>query len=227
MGSKKNRRLLVRTIARVVMFPVFMGLMVLLPAGTWHYPEAYVYLGTLTLPLVSAVIYFYRKDPSLLEKRMKTKERRGAQKVFVLFASLSIVGAFVVPGLDRRLGWSALPFWVALVADVLVLLGYLFIVYVFKTNSYASRVVEIQQDQKVIVSGPYAVVRHPMYMGMIVLYMASPVALGSLWGMIPAALLVPMLVLRIRNEEALLREELAGYEEYCRKQKFRLIPLLW
>jgi protein-S-isoprenylcysteine O-methyltransferase Ste14 len=227
MGNEKNLRLLIQAIVRVVMFPVFMGLMVLLPAGTWQYPEAYVYFGTLTLPLIPAMIYFYCKAPSLLEKRMKTKERRGAQKVFVLFASLSIVGAFVVPGLDRRFGWSDLPLWIALVADGLVLLGYLFIVYVFKTNAYASRVVEIQRDQKVIASGPYAVVRHPMYLGMIVLYMASPVALGSLWGMIPAALLVPMLVLRIHNEEALLREKLAGYDEYCRKQKFRLIPLLW
>jgi protein-S-isoprenylcysteine O-methyltransferase Ste14 len=227
MGTDKNRQLLFQTIIRMVMFPVFMGLLVLLPAGTWHYPEAYIYFASLTLPLVMAMTYFYRKDPSLLEKRMKTKERRGAQKVFVLFASLSIIGAFVVPGLDRRFGWSGLPLWIPLIADGFVLLGYLFILYVFKTNTFASRVVEIQQDQKVVTSGPYAVVRHPMYTGMIVLYMASPVALGSLWGLIPAALLIPMLVFRIRNEEALLREELAGYEDYCQNQKYRLIPLLW
>jgi protein-S-isoprenylcysteine O-methyltransferase Ste14 len=224
---KKSTRLLIQIVIRILMFPVFMALLVLLSAGTWHYPEAYVYFCVLTLPLIAAMGYFFRKDPSLLEKRMKTKENRGAQKVFIVFATLSIVGAFVIPGLDRRFGWSELPFWVALVGDVLVFVGYLFIVYVFRTNSYASRVVEIQEEQKVIDTGPYAVVRHPMYTGMIVLYIASPVALGSLWGMIPSALLIPLLVLRILNEEKLLKEELAGYEEYCRARKFRLIPLLW
>ena len=223
----KRNALLVQMVFRLLMFPVFMALMVLLPAGTVNYPEAYIYIGALTLPLLGAVIYFYRKDPSLLENRMKTKERRGAQKVFVLFASLSIVGAFVVSGLDRRFGWSNLPFWASIGGDVLVFLSYLFIVYVFKTNSFASRVVEIQEAQKVVTTGPYAVVRHPMYTGMIVLYMASPVALGSLWGMIPAALLIPMLVLRILNEEKLLKAELEGYEAYCRNQKFRLIPMVW
>ncbi len=187
-------------IVRLLMFPVFMALLVLLPAGTWHYPEAYAYFGALTLPLIVVVAYFYRKDPSLLEKRMKTDERRSAQKVFVLFATFSIIGAFVVPGLDRRFGWTDLPVWAIVAADILVLLSYLFIVYVFKTNAFASRVVEIQQDQQVITTGPYAVVRHPMYIGMIVLYTASPVALGSLCGIIPAALLITALILRILNE---------------------------
>ncbi len=214
-------------VVRMLMFPVFMALMVLLPAGTWHFLEAYIYFGALTLPLIAGIVYFYRKDPSLLEKRMKGKERRGAQKVFVIFAALSIVGAFVIPGLDRRFGWSELPLWLVIIGDVLVVLSYLFIFYVFKANAYASRVVEIQEGQKVITTGPYAVVRHPMYTGMIVLYMASPVALGSLWGMIPAALLIPLLGFRILNEEKLLRAELMGYEEYCTKQKFRLIPLVW
>ena len=214
-------------ILRILMFPVFMALLVLLPAGTWDYPEAYTYFGTLTLPLIVVMAYFYRKDPSLLEKRMKTDERRSSQKVFVFFASFSIIAAFVVPGLDKRFGWTDLPVWAIVAADILVLLSYFFIVYVFKTNSFASRVVEIQQDQQVVTSGPYAVVRHPMYTGMIVLYTASPVALGSLWGILPAALLIPALILRILNEEQLLKAELKGYEAYCKKQRFRLIPGIW
>lgn len=222
-----RKKLLFPMIVRFVMFPVLLGLLVLLPAGTMRFWQVYVYFAALMTALVPVMSYFYRKNPEFLERRMKTGEKDRAQKIFVLLSAISIIGAFVVPGFDFRFKWSSISLWFCLGADVLVVLSYLFIFLVFKANSYASRVVEVAEGQTVISNGPYAWVRHPMYSGMFVLYMATPVALGSWWGLVPASLLLPLLVFRIMNEERMLREELDGYSEYCRKVKYRLVPGLW
>lgn len=218
---------LLRIIIRFLMFPVFMYLLVFLPAGTLLYWEAYVYFFSLLVPLIINMTYLYFNDKDLLERRTRTREKQNQQKVFLVFATISIVGAFVIPGLDKRYMWSNVPFVVVIIADTLIILSYLFIALVFKTNTYASRVVEVEENQRVISTGPYAVVRHPMYSGMTVLYIMTPIALGSFWGVIPAILLPFILVFRIKNEEILLREELDGYTEYCNKVRFRLIPFLW
>lgn len=223
----KDKNLKWRAIIRIAMFPLFLGLLVFLPAGTFRFWQVYLYFFVLIIPLIAAMIYLYRTAPELLERRMRTKEKEKMQKVFVALSSISIVGAFVVPGLDYRFGWSAVPFSFVIAADVLVFLSYLFIFYVFKVNSYASRVIEVAEDQKVISSGPYAMVRHPMYSGMLIMYLATPVALASYWGILPAALLPFLLVLRIGNEEKVLRENLDGYSEYCEKVKYRMIPFIW
>jgi len=216
-----------KLIIRICSIPLFMALLVLLPAGTLLYWQAYLYFAVLLIPMFIAMIYFYRKDPEFLNRRMRTKEKENSQKIFVLLGSVSIVGAFIVPGLDHRFGWSSVPLAVVLLANILVLISYFFILYVFKVNSYASRVVEVNEGQKVISTGPYAFVRHPMYSGIIIMYFMTPIALASWWGFIPISILPLLLVLRIRNEEKVLTEQLEGYSEYCAKVKYRIIPFLW
>lgn len=218
---------IIRIIIRFLMFPLFMWLLVFLPAGTYNYWQAYLYFFSLLVPLIINMTYLYFNDKDLLERRMRTREKQKQQKIFLVFATVSIIGAFVIPGLDKRYMWSNIPRIVVILADILIILSYLFIAIVFKTNTYASRVVEVEDNQKVISTGPYAYVRHPMYTGMTVLYIMTPIALGSYWGVIPAILLPFILVFRIKNEELLLRAELEGYTEYCEKVRFRLIPFIW
>ncbi len=224
---EEKKKLLIKVIFRIAMFPLFMGLIVLWPAGTFRFWEVYVFIGILMVPLCAAMVYFYRTDPEILEKRMKTKETQGAQKLFVALASTTIIATFVIPGFDHRFGWSVMPVWIIGLGDAAVLLSYLFVFTVIKTNSFASRVVEVTEDQKVISTGPYAVIRHPMYTGILLMYAASSIALSSWWGVIPAAVLLPVLVFRILNEEKLLREELTGYDEYCKQVRYRLVPFIW
>jgi protein-S-isoprenylcysteine O-methyltransferase Ste14 len=137
------------------------------------------------------------------------------------------MAAFIIPGLDRRFGWSDIPPEVIIATDAVILGGYLIIFMVFRENSYASRIVEIDKGHKVITTGLYSVVRHPMYLGVLIMYLPTPLALGSYWGLIPMALLPVALVFRILNEEKVLKENLEGYNEYCLKTKYRLIPYIW
>jgi len=144
-----------------------------------------------------------------------------------VFTFLYFISIFVIPGLDYRLGWSSVPAWAIILADILVLAGYFTIVRVFKENSYASRIIEVNAGQKVIDTGLYALVRHPMYVGVALMYSVTPLALGSLWALIPGLLIIPILVIRILGEEKLLAKELDGYSAYMEKVKFRLIPGVW
>jgi protein-S-isoprenylcysteine O-methyltransferase Ste14 len=203
------------------------ALMLFIPAGSLDYWQAWVYLGVLFAPLVFVVNYFLKRDPGFLERRMRVREKEPSQhKIQVLGGILFFLG-FLIPGLDYRFGWSSVPVPIVLTADAFVFLGYLFIFVVFRENSYASRIVEVEAGQRVITSGPYALVRHPMYLGFIVMFLATPPALGSLWGL-PVFLLTPVfLVFRIRNEEEVLARDLPGYAEYSQKVKYRLIPLVW
>lgn len=203
------------------------ALMLFIPAGSLHYWQAWVYLGVLFAPLVFVVNYFLKRDPGFLERRMRVREKEATQqKIQVLGGILFFLG-FLIPGLDHRFGWSSVPVPLVLTADAIVFLGYLVIFLVFRKNSYASRIVEVEAGQRVITSGPYALVRHPMYLGFIVMFLSTPPALGSLWAL-PVFLLLPVfLVFRIRNEEEVLARDLPGYTEYSQKVKYRLIPLVW
>lgn len=216
-----------KAIIRISFIPVFIGLLVLLPAGTFFFWQAYLYFSQLLLLMIAAGIYFFKKDPQFLARRMRMKEKEQKQKIFVLLASVSILSAFIIPGLDYRFGWSQVPLPVVLSADILVLISYLFILYVFKINSYASRIIEVNEGQKVISTGPYAVVRHPMYSGILLMYIMTPLALASYWGLIAIAFLPILLAFRIKNEENVLSRQLNGYNEYCIKVKYRLIPFIW
>ena len=227
MDKKERRKLIVTMVVRLSMWPVALGLLVLLPAGSLNYWEVYAYMGIMLVPMLGMMFYFLKTDPEFLVRRMKSREKEKAQRSFqALSFTLFIIG-FVLPGLDRRFGWSEVPFWVVIIADVLIILGYLLVFKVFQQNSYAARTVEVEQGQKLISDGLYGLVRHPMYTGVIMMFIPVALALGSWWGLIPMALFPLTLVMRIRNEEKVLSEGLEGYMEYCDKVRYRLIPGIW
>lgn len=225
-GALSRRALIRLTVSRLLLLVLAMLILFLLPAGTWAYWQAWVYLGILLAPMLAVFTYLLRHDPALLERRMRMREKEKQQKRIQVAYSLFLI-ALLLPGFDRRFGWSQVPVGLVLAADLLVLLGYGLFFLVLRENSYASRVVEVEQGHKVISTGPYAVVRHPMYVAILVMYLVTPLALGSYWALIPMAVIIPIIVLRIRNEEAVLEGELPGYREYRQKVKYRLIPGLW
>ena len=212
---------------RLLVFIPLLLAMFFLPAGTFAYWEAWVYLTVLLIPMVLVLIYLIRNDPELLERRMRMREKESEQKLIIKISYLYFLLVFLLPGFDKRLGWSNIPVVVVIVADVLVLVGYGMFFLALRENRYASRIIEVEKEQKVISSGPYAIVRHPMYVGVSLIYIFSPLALGSYWATIPSLLIIPLLVARIRNEESVLGRELKGYKEYMQKTKYRLIPGIW
>ena len=214
-------------ILRVGLGLPIIALIIILPAGTWDYWQGWMWMATIFLPMFFIVPYFMVKDPALLERRMRMREKEAAQKKIMALSYLYFLIAFILPGLDVRFGWSNVPPLVSIIADVFVLAGYMTFVWVLTVNSYLSRTVQVDAGQKVVSTGPYGMVRHPMYAGVIVMYLASPLALGSYWAILPAALVIPLLAARILNEEQVLLRDLPGYAEYRQKVKYRLLPGIW
>lgn len=206
---------------------VIVGIVLFGPAGSMDYWEAWVYMAVLFVPAFFVVAYFLKKDPAFLERRIKTKEKEATQGAIIKVATIIFIIGFLIPGFDQRFGLSEVPMEVALAGNLFVFLGYVLIFLVFRENSYAGRTVVVEKGQKVISSGPYAIVRHPMYVGTLVLYIATPFALGSYIAVPLFLLLIPFIVLRILNEEEVLRRSLPGYTEYCKKTKYRLVPFIW
>lgn len=225
--SDEKRSLIIKLITRFSLVPLFIGVFTLLPAGTFNYWQVYLYFAILVVPMIFVFFYFLERDPKFLERRTKGTEKVKEQKLMQLINLPVFMAAFIVPGLDRRFGWSDVPVAVIIITDIVIFLGYLIIFRVFRENSYASRIIEIDREQKVITTGLYSLVRHPMYLGVLIMYLPTPLALGSYWGLIPMALLPVALVMRILNEEKILKENLKGYDEYCQKTKYRLIPYIW
>ena len=206
---------------------LFLILVLFLPAGTLNYWEAWVYCAILFGILLFIVAYFLRNAPELLVRRTHTGEKEPAQRRIVGAATVLFFLGFLIPGLDHRFSWSYVPTPVVLAADLLVITGYALVFLVFRENRYASRVVEVVPGQNVISSGPYAVVRHPMYLGVSIMWLATPVALGSYWAL-PVFLIVPVaLIFRIRNEEEVLLRDLPGYRDYRQRVRYRLVPGIW
>ncbi len=206
---------------------IVVAVMLFVPAGTLHYWQAWIYLGVVFVPLVFVVRYLLKRDPGLLERRMRVREKENPQKWIQAIGGILFFTGFLIPGLDYRYHWSTVPVSVVIAADVIVFLGYLFIFLVFRENSFASRIVEVEQGQKVITTGPYALVRHPMYLGLTLMVLATPLALGSWWALLLFLPIPAFLVFRIRNEEEVLVRELPGYIEYSRKTRYRFIPFVW
>jgi protein-S-isoprenylcysteine O-methyltransferase Ste14 len=213
--------------ARLILAIPVLFAMLFLPAGTFAYWEAWMYLASIFIPMLFVLTYLYKNDPGLLERRMRVKEKEMAQKRIVALAFLCFFCTFLLPGFDKRFEWSHVPVLVVVVADIFVLLGYGLIFLVFRENSYASRIIEVEQGQKVISTGLYAIIRHPMYLGVSLMYIFSPMALGSYWALIPALGIILLMVVRIRDEERVLVNELKGYPEYMQKTEYRLIPGIW
>lgn len=227
MTNQERSALLRKMIVRFSFVPLFIGIFTLLPAGTFNYWQVYLYFSVIVIPMILVLFYFLKRDPKFLERRTRGREKVKEQKLIQMINLPVFMAAFIIPGLDRRFGWSDVPAEIIIITNILILGGYLIIFNVFRQNSYASRIVETDKEQKVITTGLYGVVRHPMYIGVLIMYMPTPLALGSYWGLIPMALLPVALVLRIMNEEKVLKENLGGYTEYCKKTKYRLIPYIW
>jgi protein-S-isoprenylcysteine O-methyltransferase Ste14 len=210
----------------LVAFFVLLG-MLLVTAGTTAYWEAWAYIAVLFVPMTFVFVHLLNKDPELLERRMRSKEKEPKQRLVIKLGSLCYMLVFVVPGFDRRFGWSDVPVAAVVAADVLFLLGYGLFVLVLRENRYASRVVEVQEGQQVVTTGPYAVVRHPMYVAIVVMLASTSIALGSYGAALPALLMIAVLIMRIRNEEEVLSRRLQGYTEYMQRTRYRLIPGVW
>ncbi|MDD1673864.1 MAG: isoprenylcysteine carboxylmethyltransferase family protein [Methanomicrobiales archaeon] len=216
-----------KVIIRFIAGIIGVAALLLLPAGSFLYVEGWIYMGVIFVPLIFAVPYFLKNNTGLLERRMKTREKEGEQKRIVLLAVIIFLIGFLIPGLDYRYQWSDVPVALGLAADVIVFLGYLVAFFTLRENSYASRIIEVDKEQKVIATGPYAYVRHPMYLGMIIMFLFTPLALGSYWAVIPFLVLPAFFVFRILNEEKMLLRDLPGYGDYCGKVRYRLVPGVW
>jgi protein-S-isoprenylcysteine O-methyltransferase Ste14 len=217
-------RLLLRSLIAVIFVAVFL----FIPAGSLRYWQGWVFMAILFVPMPIASAYFLKHDPQLVERRMRTEEKISEQKTIIRWAQWVIFASLVIPGLDFRFGWSRVPVWLTILSQLLVFAGYLITLWVMKENSFASRTVQIDEGQRVISTGPYRLVRHPMYSGGAVLMLLfAPLALGSWWALPGFVLVIPLIVLRLLNEEKMLCRDLPGYSDYCLRTRSRLLPLLW
>jgi protein-S-isoprenylcysteine O-methyltransferase Ste14 len=207
-----------------------MAALLFIPAGTLDYWQAWTFLAVYFGSSLAITLYLMKNDQKLLERRMSggpVAEKETTQKIIMVFVSLGFIGLIVLPALDHRFAWSHMAPSVALAGDALVLLGWLSIFFVFKENTFTSATIELASDQKVISTGPYALIRHPMYAGALVMLLGIPIALGSWWGLLVIVAMVPALIWRLLDEEKFLARNLPGYVDYQKEVRYRLIPLLW
>jgi protein-S-isoprenylcysteine O-methyltransferase Ste14 len=206
---------------------LLVGLLLFLPAGTLGYMNGWLFIGLLFGPMLILGIVLLIRSPELLEKRLGAKEQENTQKGVVAASGLLFVAGFVIAGLDFRFGWSKMPLWAVIVASVVLLISYALYAEVMRENAYLSRTVEVQEGQKVVDTGLYGIVRHPMYAVTVWLFFSIPVILGSWWACLCFLPYVAVIVIRIRNEEKLLTLELDGYAEYKKRVKYRILPFVW
>ena len=206
---------------------VLMGLMLFLPAGTFAFPGAWRLLGALFIPMLLLGAVMLVKSPALLEKRLSHKEKQSAQKRVVGLSGLMFVVSFIVAGLDFRFGWTQLPGWISIAATLVFLIGYGMYAEVLRENAYLSRIIEVQQGQKVIDTGLYGIVRHPMYSATVLMFLSMPLALGSAISFVCFLPYPALIAARIKNEESVLEAGLQGYSDYKRRVKHRLIPFIY
>ena len=206
---------------------ILVGLLLFLPAGTFRYRQAWLLMGILFVPMFLAGLVLMKKSPELLKKRLSAKEEQSEQKEVILFSGLMFLAAFILAGLSFRFGWLRLPYTVSVIGAVIFLISYALYAEVLRENAYLSRTIEVQEGQKVVDTGLYGIVRHPMYAVTVFLFLSMPLVLGSLISFFIMLFYIPIIVKRIRNEEEVLKEGLPGYEEYMGKIKYRLVPFIW
>lgn len=222
-----KKSLFVQAVTKFSAGLLLVGLLLFLPAGTLRYPNGWLFVGVLFVPMFCAGIFMLWKAPELLEKRLRMREQEGEQRQVVAWSGLMFVGGFVLAGLDFRFGWSCLPKWLPVAAAVVLLVSYVLYAEVLRENAYLSRSVEVQEGQKVVDTGLYGIVRHPMYAVTVVLFLSMPLVLGSIWAFLVFLAYPALMVKRIRNEEQVLLEGLPGYGAYLKKVRWRMIPFIW
>lgn len=206
---------------------LLVGLLLFLPAGTFAYWQAWLFIGILFVPMFIAGIVLIVRQPELLRKRLDAKEQQQEQKWVVALSGLMFIAVFVVAGLSHRFGWYMLPDWAVFVATVVFLAAYALYAEVMRENVWLSRTIEVQENQQVVSTGLYGIVRHPMYSATLLLFLSMPLVLASPWSFAIMLLYIPIIALRIRNEEQVLERELKGYTEYKQRVKYKLIPFIW
>ena len=220
-------KLLINALTKFTCGLLLVGLLIFLPAGTLYYTGGWLFLGLLFVPMLIAGFVMLFKSPEFLAKRLDAKEKQATQKGVLAFSGLMFIGGFVVAGLDHRFGWSHMPAWVTITASVLFLAAYALYAEVMRENAYLSRTIKVEEGQKVVDTGLYGIVRHPMYMATVLLFLMMPIVLGSWYSLIVFAFYPAIIIVRLKDEEELLSRELPGYTEYKQKVKYRLLPFLW
>ncbi len=220
-------KLLIKALTKFVAGLVMVGVLLFVPAGSLHYVNGWLFIGLLFVPMLVLGVVLFLKAPELLEKRLNAKEEQNTQKFVVLLSGILFVSGFIVAALDFRFGWSRVPVWVLALASAVLLVSYALYAEVMRENAYLSRTVEVQENQRVIDTGLYGIVRHPMYAVTVWLFISIPVVLGSWWAVLCFAPYVVVIAARINNEERILEEGLDGYAEYKKRVKYRLIPFVW
>ncbi|MDO4415385.1 MAG: isoprenylcysteine carboxylmethyltransferase family protein [Erysipelotrichaceae bacterium] len=222
-----NKELLIKAISRFTAGVLLVMGLLFIPAGTLNYPQAWLLTGILFVPMFIAGLVMMKKNPELLMKRLNVREEESEQREVILLSGIMFLAAFISAGLSFRFQWLMLPFAVSMTGTILFLASYALYAEVLRENTYLSRTVEVQENQKVIDTGLYGVVRHPMYMATVVLFLSMPLVLGSVISFMIMLFYIPIIVKRIRNEEQVLKNGLPGYAGYMEKVKYRLIPFLW
>lgn len=220
-------KLFISALSKLIVGLSVIATLLFVPAGTFAFPGAWRLICALFIPMMIIGLVFYIWSPETLSKRLRSKEERTKQKGVVAFSGLIFIVSFILAGLDYRFGWSAIPSWVIWSCTTLFLLSYGMYAEVMRENEWLSRSIEVAQNQKVISSGLYGIVRHPMYTATIGMFLAMPILMGSWWAFLAMIPYIPIIVCRIKDEEILLTEELDGYSEYKQKVKWRLIPYIW
>ena len=222
-----ENNLLTQALAKFFLGVIILGILIFLPAWSLHYWQGWLLMGILFVPMFVAGLVMLAKNPDLLRKRLNAKEQEAEQKTVVKLSGLLFITAFVVAGLNWRFGWWVLPNWAVWVAAGLFLASYLLYAEALRENTFLSRTIEVQENQKVIDTGLYGIVRHPMYMATTILFLAMPLVLASPFSFLIMLGYIPVIAKRIKNEEKVLEEGLVGYAEYKKKVKYRILPFIW
>lgn len=222
-----NKKLFIEAISKFLLGIILVGLLIFIPAGTIKYINGWIFMGVLFIPMLIAGIIMIIKNPTLLKERLDVKEKQKQQGIVIKLSGLMFIAGFIVAGLDYRLKWFKMPLFVTYIACGVFILSYVMFAFVLKQNSYLSRTIKVVENQVVVDTGLYGIVRHPMYTATLFMFLSMPLILGSLIATIIFLLYPILIIIRIINEEKLLEEQLNGYKEYKKKVKYRLIPFIW
>ena len=222
-----DSKLFVKAITKFMSGLILVGLLLFLPAGTFAFTQGWLLMGILFVPMFIAGLIMMKKSPELLRKRLNVREEQAEQKTVIALSGLMFLASFIIAGLNFRFGWIRLPLWVSYAAALLFLAGYVLYAEVLRENVWLSRTVEVQENQKVIDTGLYGIVRHPMYMSTLILFLAMPLVLGSVISFVIMLLYIPIIAKRIRNEEQVLENGLEGYAEYRKRVRYKVLPFVW